>query len=103
MRLSRLSLVSLIFLILGALLIPGNGAVSAQDSERCFPETGHCISGPIRQFWERNGGLAVFGFPLGPQQEEFIEGKRIQAQWFERNRIELHPENQPPYNVLLDG
>ncbi|MCX7790040.1 MAG: hypothetical protein N2378_05315 [Chloroflexaceae bacterium] len=101
MHLSRLSLVSLIFLILGALLIPGNGAVSAQDSERCFPETGHCISGPIRQFWERNGGLLVFGFPLGPQQEEFIEGKRIQAQWFERNRIELHPENQPPYNVLL--
>jgi hypothetical protein len=23
------------------------------------------------------------------------------VQWFERARFELHPENQPPYNVLL--
>lgn len=74
----------------------------AQTAERCFSETGYCISGPIREFWEQNGGLAVFGLPLGPQQEIAGEGGTpIQAQWFERHRLELHPENPAPYNVLL--
>jgi hypothetical protein len=75
--------------------------VQAQRQERCFPETGFCISGRIRTFWERNGGLSVFGFPLGPQQAEDIEGQSYQVQWFERNRLELHPENVAPQDVLL--
>jgi Cu-Zn family superoxide dismutase len=75
--------------------------LSAQTDERCFSETGFCISGPIRAYWERNGGLPVFGFPLGPQGEFTVEGRMIQAQWFERTRLELHPENAPPYDVLL--
>ncbi len=73
----------------------------AQTDERCFSETGYCISGRIREYWEQNGGLPVFGLPIGPQQEETIEGQPIQAQWFERNRLELHPENARPYDVLL--
>ena len=73
----------------------------AQSDQRCFPETGQCIAGRIREFWEQNGGLPVFGFPITPQQEEQIEGKPFQVQWFERNRLELHPENQRPYDVLL--
>jgi hypothetical protein len=88
-------LVPLLFL-LGALPI-----ANAQTSERCFPETGFCIAGRIREFWEQNGGLPVFGFPKGPQQETIIEGKPFQAQAFERNRLELHPENPRPYDVLL--
>ena len=73
----------------------------AQQNERCFPETGFCISGRIREFWEQNGGLAVFGLPLAPQQQETLEGQALQAQWFERVRLELHPENARPYDVLL--
>lgn len=72
----------------------------AQD-QRCFPETGQCISGRIREFWEQNGGLPVFGFPTTDQHEELVEGKPFQVQWFQRNRLELHPENQRPYDVLL--
>jgi hypothetical protein len=72
----------------------------AQD-QRCFPETGQCISGRIREFWEQNGGLPVFGFPTTDQHEELVEGRPFQVQWFERNRLELHPENQRPYDVLL--
>lgn len=74
---------------------------SAQTAERCFPETGYCISGRIREYWEQNGGLPVFGFPLGPQQAEQIEDQTYQAQLFERVRMELHPENARPYDVLL--
>ncbi|NJN66058.1 MAG: hypothetical protein HC884_04745 [Chloroflexaceae bacterium] len=74
---------------------------AAPTEERCFEETGHCISGRIREFWEQNGGLLVFGLPIGPQQEETIEDQPIQVQWFERNRLELQPENERPYDVLL--
>jgi hypothetical protein len=68
---------------------------------RTFPETGYSVCGRIREFWEQNGGLPVFGFPIGAQHEEQIEGKPFQVQAFERNRLELHPENQRPYDVLL--
>ena len=73
----------------------------AQAGQRCFPETGQCIAGRIREFWEQNGGLPVFGLPVTAQRPEIIEGKEVQTQWFERNRLELHPENARPYDVLL--
>lgn len=76
-------------------------ATLAQGGQRCFVETGFCIEGRIREYWEQNGGLTAFGFPIGPQQQELIEGLPIQAQWFERNRLELHPEHARPYDVLL--
>jgi hypothetical protein len=75
-------------------------AAPAQD-ERCFAETGFCISGRIRTFWEQNGGLSVFGFPTSAQHQEQVEGHALQVQQFERNRLELHAENAPPYDVLL--
>jgi hypothetical protein len=88
-------------LTLLCLLLAVTPIAAAQGDQRCFPETGQCISGRIREFWEQNGGLPVFGYPTGAQSEIQIEGKPFQAQWFERNRLELHPENQRPYDVLL--
>lgn len=73
----------------------------SQSDERCFAETGYCIGGRIREFWEQNGGVAVFGLPITPQQEEQIEGETLQVQWFERNRLELHPQQPPPFDVML--
>ena len=29
-----------------------------------FPETGYALCAPFRVFWERSGGLLVFGFPI---------------------------------------
>lgn len=74
---------------------------AAQADARCFAETGQCIRGRIREFWEENGGLPVFGLPITAQQSEVIEGATLQVQWFERNRLELHPQNPRPYDVLL--
>jgi|GEM_PF-980225 hypothetical protein len=91
-----LRVVFLLVLLLAAFISPAQ----AQD-QRCFPETGQCISGRIREFWEQNGGLPVFGYPTTDQHEELIEGQPFQVQWFERNRLELHPENARPYDVLL--
>ncbi len=82
-------------------LVSPESQVQAQPQERCFAETGYCISGRILTFWEQNGGLPVFGLPISALQGETIEGQEVQVQWFERNRLELHPDNEPPYDVLL--
>ena len=66
-----------------------------------FPETGYQVCGRLLSYWRENGGLPVFGYPIGPQQTVTIEGRPYQAQEFERNRLELHPENARPYDVLL--
>jgi len=70
---------------------------AAAQASSCFPETGFCIGGRFAQYWQQNGGLAVFGYPTG---NELTEGGRT-VQYFERQRFELHPENAPPYDVLL--
>lgn len=69
---------------------------------RYFPETGHSLCPPFRAFWERNGGLAVFGYPISEPQPEPIEGGAERSvQYFERNRFELHPELPAAYQVQL--
>lgn len=98
----RYRIVSFVLIVLLTMvLMPAQQPLSAQTDQHCFPETGYCIEGRIRSFWEQNGGLPVFGYPITPRQTEMIEGNPYQVQWFERNRLELHPENEPPYDVLL--
>lgn len=91
-HLSALTTLFALLVALLATLAPGQAAPVAAQGERCFPETGHCISGPIRAYWERNGGLAVFGFPIRAQAETSVEGRMLQAQWFERDRLEIQPD-----------
>src|SRR6266508_6340268 len=79
--------------------LPGN--THSQTGRLCFPQTRQCIEGRFREYWEQNGGLRVFGYPITPQREEIVEGRPFQAQWFERERFEAHPENSAPYDVLL--
>jgi hypothetical protein len=75
---------------------------SAQAAEQiCFQEVPDCIEGRFAEYWRANGGLAVFGLPLGPARQERVGGGTYLAQLFERNRFELHPENARPYDVLL--
>jgi hypothetical protein len=91
----------LIALIIPLTLLAAFAPGRARASERCFAETGYCIDGRVRSFWEQNGGLPVFGLPITPQRAEQVEGRPFQAQWFERARLELHPENAAPYDVLI--
>src|SRR5262249_46283190 len=69
---------------------------------RYFPETRHSLCPPFRVYWERHGGLAIFGLPISEAQEEAAsDGHRYKVQYFERNRFEYHPEQPPPSDVLL--
>jgi hypothetical protein len=68
--------------------VEGNVASSAP---REFPETGYSIHGNFRLYWERFGGLPVFGYPIS---DEF-ESDGVTMQYFERARFELHPGSWP--------
>ncbi len=72
----------------------GMGQAHAQeDDEYCFNETHQCIAGPIRTYWEHHGGLPVFGYPITEQRTEIVEGRQVQVQWFERDRLEYHSDD----------
>ncbi|WP_054535170.1 hypothetical protein [Herpetosiphon geysericola] len=69
-----------------------------------YPESMHSLGGLFEQYWQKNGGLAVFGYP---QSEEFSQvnadtGKTYTVQFLERQRYEHHPELAgTPYEVSL--
>ena len=79
-------------------------AFPSTPERRYFPETGHSLSHGFKAFWERSGGLPIFGYPL---TEEFSEinpdlGKPFTVQYFERQRFEYHLELAgTPYEVQL--
>jgi hypothetical protein len=68
-----------------------------------FPETGKEIRGLFLDYWKSHGGLAQFGFPITNlvREKSDLDGKEYIMQYFERAVFELHPENKPPYDVLL--
>ncbi len=69
-----------------------------------FDTTGHGAGGAFLGYWNRNGALPVFGYPLTEEflQKNASEGRTYTVQYFERQRYEHHPENQgTPYEVLL--
>ncbi|MEO5952558.1 MAG: hypothetical protein ABIQ44_08860, partial [Chloroflexia bacterium] len=70
---------------------------------RLFPETGKCVNEPFLSYWSAHGGLAINGFPISDAFTETLEdGKPYTVQYFERVRMESHPENtDPQYKVLL--
>ena len=91
--------------LLGTILNEGRqfGAASTEVASNTpgrvyFPETRHTLSGPFLTYWQNNGGLALFGYPISEPMQE----GGVLAQYFERNRFEHHPQNAgTPYEVQL--
>ncbi len=94
-----------------ALLLGSSFAMSstaqAADQRLCFPEAAPvitaCIEGRFAEYWQNNGGLAVFGYPITEARDEVNAdtGQTYLTQYFERQRFELHTENKAPYDVLM--
>lgn len=74
-----------------------------EPGSRLFSETGHRVGGTFLQYWTTHGGLAQQGYPISDEFQETsaLDGKTYKVQYFQRAVFEFHPENQPPYNVLL--
>ena len=60
-----------------------------------FPATGHSLSGRFLAYWQGHAGARLLGAPLSAV---IVEGngdgsaRRYPLQWFERGRLEYHPE-----------
>lgn len=62
-----------------------------------FPDTGHQVCYSFRDFFNANGGIAQFGYPISDL--EYHEGRIVQ--WFQRASFVWHPELAPGSRVVL--
>jgi hypothetical protein len=79
-------------------------AARPAQSVRCFGSDNSgqiCVSGRLLQFWEEHGGLPVFGEPVTEPYVETTPEGTFTVQYFDNVRLELHPENAAPYDVLI--
>jgi hypothetical protein len=77
---------------------------STDPQQTYFPETQHNVGPTFMSYWQRFGGLQVFGYPLSElfTERNDADGKNYQVLYFERARFEYHPEaTDPQYQVLL--
>lgn len=101
--------------LLGSLLSQGREsepafqAVPDPGDGTWFEATRHTLSdnpAPFRSFWLSNGGLEVFGYPLSEPFQEVnqADGQTYWVQYFERQRIEWHPDTPAaPFQLGLLG
>jgi hypothetical protein len=62
--------------------------------ELYFQETKHTLSGKFLRYWQKHGGLPIFGYPISePFEEVAADGQTRITQYFERARFEYHPED----------
>ncbi len=78
-------------------IIFNGGPLTNAVGKHPFPQVPYTVAPPCYPYWDEQGGLPIFGLPLSQQIVE--EGYR--TQYFERQRLEAHPENAAPYRVLL--
>jgi hypothetical protein len=64
-----------------------------------FEITGHNVCDRFAAFWEENGGLPVFGYPMS----EPFEDNGMTVQYFERARFEYQPGVWPQRSDVLLG
>ena len=81
---------------------PGQQPDTSQGSV-LFTQTGKRLGGRFLQYWQTHGGLAQQGYPISDEFDEKSDanGKTYRVQYFERAVFEYHPENRPPFDILL--
>lgn len=82
---------------LGRELRPADAPVAPSNvtNSRYFIETGHNLA-LFLNYWRANGDIRNFGLPLTEELSEInaADGKRYTVQYFERVRMEYHPERK---------
>jgi hypothetical protein len=76
-------------------------ATSETEETHYFSQTGQYVDDLFYDYWVRNGGLRVFGYPISaevPSSEYRVpngsDDTHYSVQWFERARFEVHPADQ---------
>jgi hypothetical protein len=69
-----------------------------ESANRFFPATQHNVSARFFEYWESNGGIRIFGYPISAQFRH--HGTRVQ--FTERAIFEHHPDNPPEWQILFE-
>ena len=87
----------------GRQIHPADPAANPVAGATYFTMTGHNLSGRFAAYWQAHGALPQFGYPITEEFTATLEdGKEYTVQYFERARLEYHPEySDPQYQVLL--
>ncbi len=58
-----------------------------------FPQTGHSVKQAFLTYWQQQGGVGLFGYPISEELPEInpVDGKVYTVQYFEKARLEWHP------------
>jgi hypothetical protein len=79
-------------------------AVAQASSTPAVEDTTYDVSGAFLTFWGANGGARLLGNPISPRmQDTASNGTTLEVQYFERARLELHPENANPNSRVTLG
>jgi hypothetical protein len=70
----------------------------SQAQDRRYFESGYWISGDFRDYFETNGELEIFGYPI---TAPYMNDDGVFVQYFQNARIEYHAANPAPYRVQL--
>ena len=76
---------------------PAASLAFEREKEPYVAETGYVVQGRFLHFYEAYGGAANLGQPLSGE----ISAEGWQVQYFEKGRLEYHPENEPAYQVTV--
>jgi hypothetical protein len=82
---------------------PPNEQPSDDSQALSFPQTGKVVGGRFLKYWEAHGGRERQGVAISNEFDELnpADGSIYKVQYFENAVFEYHPENNPPYDVLL--
>lgn len=78
--------------------------LNSGSGSRYFTETGHNVS-TFLAYWQQQGGLDRFGLPLTEElrEQNAADGQTYTVQYFERVRLEYHPEARGTINEVQLG
>jgi hypothetical protein len=91
--------ITLVFIMI-SLLYNGGIALAQQSGFRYFAETGHSVRGDfLRKYDSARDPLLVYGNPMTEEYLDWRSGRIVQ--YFQRTRMEYHPEQPDGQRVKL--
>lgn len=93
----RICFVAMVALAITARLLIPQTSLAQAETQKFFKETGHWVRDEFLSYFRAHGGLAIFGYPI---TEQFCY-RGVMVQYFQKARMEWHPENPKPYQVQL--